>query len=492
MKLKKMIALLLAALLVLSTFSISIFAENETNSTSTDFVGYHSSRVQKVDLTNIPNIKTYDLNDLNYEEKPAYKVTDAEGLVYLSEIVASFFSLSGVTIYLERDLDMTEVTEWVPIGSTSTLYFGGTFDGQGHVIDNLIVNDVREGHNSDGFVWTGVFGYVLAGTIKNVVIGANCSFTYAGTAATPHVAALVAGIGNDVNLGATTIDNCLAQGAVRGVRFSGGIVARVQGGTNASRSVINNCTNAADISGTGAMGGFGAFIQRPLDITNCRNTGDITNTHSSSDYNAASGAFVGRDNWNGGGVHISNCINNGNITGKDYIAVFVGVLNNSTAANTTVVECINYGTYSVAEGGTKCALVCSSYGGGAANGDPIAETNVTDKKGQEDPTLADMETIVPDFSAPGDDQTPGGDQTPGDDQTPDGEQTPGGDQTPGSDNTQTQAPETNAPDTNTAEPTTNASGSSESGCSSVVAGSMVTLIGAVACAGVLLYKKKRS
>ena len=395
-KMKKVLSVLLAGLLSLSMLGISAFAEGEA---AKDFVGYHRSRVQKVDLTNIPNIKTYDLNDPNYEEKLAYKVTDVDGMIHFSNVVVKDH-LEDVTVYLAKDLDMTGVTDWLPIGSTTDLYFGGTFDGQGHVIDNLIVNDVREGHNSDGFVWTGVFGYVLAGTIKNVVIGANCSFTYAGTAKTPHVAALVAGIGNDPTLGASTIENCYAQGTVVGARFTGGIVARVQGGTNAtSRHVINNCTNAADLSGTGAIAGFGAFVQKPLDITNCRNTGDITNTHKSNDFNAASSAFVGRDHWNDGGVHISNCINNGNITGRNYIAIFVGYLDHNTTNQTTVNDCVNYGTYTVTEEGTQhCDLICSGYGHGAANCDPIANANVEDKQGQTDPTLEDMETIVPDFT----------------------------------------------------------------------------------------------
>ena len=49
--------------------------------------------------------------------------------------------------------------EWVPIGSTSSTAFRGTFDGQGHVIRNLTIS-------GEGYENNGLFGY-NSGSVKN-------------------------------------------------------------------------------------------------------------------------------------------------------------------------------------------------------------------------------------------------------------------------------------------------------------------------------------
>ncbi|MBO7285391.1 MAG: hypothetical protein J6U69_02205, partial [Alistipes sp.] len=69
-------------------------------------------------------------------------------------------SFAGKTFVLTQDIDLGD-EPWTPIGN-STTSFKGTFDGNGKIITNLVVN----GYNSN----VGLFGYTTDGEIKNVTI----------------------------------------------------------------------------------------------------------------------------------------------------------------------------------------------------------------------------------------------------------------------------------------------------------------------------------
>ena len=67
-------------------------------------------------------------------------------------------SFKNKTFYLAADLDLQDIA-WTPIGSNANP-FQGSFDGQGHTISNLYVNNGG---------WSGIFGHVGIST-KNCVI----------------------------------------------------------------------------------------------------------------------------------------------------------------------------------------------------------------------------------------------------------------------------------------------------------------------------------
>ena len=71
-------------------------------------------------------------------------------------------NFQGKTFVLTSDVDLAG-HEWTPIGMSTTLAetFRGTFDGNGHAIYGLTVNQNEV---------AGLFGYVYAATIKNVTI----------------------------------------------------------------------------------------------------------------------------------------------------------------------------------------------------------------------------------------------------------------------------------------------------------------------------------
>ena len=96
----------------------------------------------------------------------------AEDLIKFSENVNSGTSYSGATVFLDADIDFSGglSEQFEPVGKDSIrkYYFQGTFDGQGHIISNLVVKSSSE--------YIGLFGYSREATIRNVVMDFSCSF----------------------------------------------------------------------------------------------------------------------------------------------------------------------------------------------------------------------------------------------------------------------------------------------------------------------------
>ena len=119
---------------------------------------------------------TYDVVNQYYE------IWDADDLETMSCRVNStnaqttsdpMFVDNEASYKLMADIDMIGVTDWVPIG-TSFSPFSGSFDGDGHTISNLVINQTTtygETYNS----WfemhsAGFFGSVVSGMIEDVTL----------------------------------------------------------------------------------------------------------------------------------------------------------------------------------------------------------------------------------------------------------------------------------------------------------------------------------
>ncbi len=66
--------------------------------------------------------------------------------------------LKDIKARLTGDIDLNNAPPWTPVGIDSTIFYSGTFDGNGFRIDGLNVNS--EGN------YQGLFGYVKDATIK--------------------------------------------------------------------------------------------------------------------------------------------------------------------------------------------------------------------------------------------------------------------------------------------------------------------------------------
>ena len=68
-----------------------------------------------------------------------FVLKNAEELAGLSALVADGISFANTTIKLDRDLDLMDLN-FTPVGNGNNV-FEGDFDGQGHIIYNLYIND---------------------------------------------------------------------------------------------------------------------------------------------------------------------------------------------------------------------------------------------------------------------------------------------------------------------------------------------------------------
>lgn len=115
--------------------------------------------------------------------------------------------------------------------------------------------------------------------------------------------------------------------------FIGGILGNIPAATTADLS-ISGCVNYADLSTensyAGYIGGFGGYWNASacvISLVNCSNRGNITNTSSAAD------------------------------AGNNRVAGFVGDWTNAAAAQSSMKECVNYGTVSTSKGRKAAAMV---------------------------------------------------------------------------------------------------------------------------------------
>ena len=187
-----------------------------------------------------------------------YQISCADDLRLLSYWVRKGDSFSGKQIAMQADLDM-ECKPWLSIGGydeTTSYTFKGSFDGQGHSISNLSVNDTNG--------YTGLFGLVSNATIQNIGIASGCIL------GDEKVGGIVGSVGAN-----TTIRGCYNKATVYGNNVVGGIAGRIAG----AGCVLENCYSIAHISGknygnsTGGMIGTLTGAAKNVQMKNCYGIG---------------------------------------------------------------------------------------------------------------------------------------------------------------------------------------------------------------------------
>ena len=187
----------------------------------------------------------------------------------------------------------TEELSWIPIGTSYTNRYQGTFDGNGKTISNLyIINAASD--------YVGFFGYAEKGSIKNITFdNAKVKSTvdlYTGILVGFEELCIIENI--------KTLANC----SVEGKADVGGIAGRASGD-------IGNCENHAMVNGANSVGGIvGDYGQSGKSIISCANYGAVTGTGNSV------GGIAG--NFDIG--TIQNCANYGDVTGTNYVGNLIG------------------------------------------------------------------------------------------------------------------------------------------------------------------------
>ena len=103
--------------------------------------------------------------DAGTADKP-YEISTAAQLAGLAQLVNEGNNFSKKTIQLTKDIRLNEQDvptgghEWTPIGNNKKK-FQGTFDGDGHTVEGLYINEKK--------TLRGLFG-ISAGTVKNLIV----------------------------------------------------------------------------------------------------------------------------------------------------------------------------------------------------------------------------------------------------------------------------------------------------------------------------------
>ena len=201
------------------------------------------------------------------------KIINANSLVAFTKIVNTDLK-TATKARMYADIDMTGVTDYYPIGDEGKLYVG-EFDGQGHVVSNLVINN--------DYTYQGLFGRIGGGAdIKNLVLDNTCSITvkaYAGVIGGTNGSGdvYITNVGNEGNVtgsgvnicgiigtdwgGSATlhITNCYVTGAIKG----GSESATICGWSNGN-SVVKNCYSSATLEGND-----NTFTRGGAQVVNC-------------------------------------------------------------------------------------------------------------------------------------------------------------------------------------------------------------------------------
>lgn len=221
-------------------------------------------------------------------EDTTFKINTAAQLAGVSKIVCDGNDMSGKTIIIDADIDMSEYL-WIPIGAWGS--FRGTINGNYHKLTGLV---------SSGMDYEGLVGYAYKAGIYNIYVDNS----YFGNGS--NVGGIVGKLDN------ATVSNCVSHAVVDGNKYIGGIAGySVWGGIyraeNFGRVVANNyvggivgwsdctrtqnCVNFGLVYGKGnaQCGGIVGHADHKDIIYNCYNTGTVYTTGGDSQRGAILG-----------------------------------------------------------------------------------------------------------------------------------------------------------------------------------------------------------
>ena len=262
-------------------------------------------------------------------------------------------NFSGETIKLANDINLNGIA-FMPISNynrnnitdskVTNAWFQGTFDGQGHTIQNFSnsgfsIAGLNAGTNQtspsfgesnvtyDEAVY-GLFGTVFNATIKNLKVTANINMIIDN--ANKYVGDSVGAIIGFAFGEKVVIENCTVNGSINGYDGAAAFVGRCY----ADSIEFINCTNNANVTGVRKTAAFvGTIKDGKVSYTNCTNNGSVVCLGVDADRELGVQGTLGA---NGTGYYkaaVGSCNGtNSNITGT--------ITNNGTVkvGDTTVAE----------------------------------------------------------------------------------------------------------------------------------------------------------
>lgn len=278
---KKLLAFLLAALMLVSLLPVTAFADTVT--------GLSGSGTEA---------SPYLIGNLAELEYMADKVSNS-GNVYINSGDPGLARSSHYK--LTADIGSETVPFTRVIGNTSSK-FNGTFDGAGHTVW-LNINTSA--------TYVGFFNCVDSATIENLTVAGSVVNSSSGSAV------CTGGIVGRLE-GSTVINNCVNKAAITGgsnIAYTGGIAGHTGDSSLNNAYVIMNCGNTAAISRSGSesafnvLGGIVGYAGSDAGIIeNCYNTGAVTCKNTSGGAGGIAGCHTGM---------MKNCYNMGAVLNED-------------------------------------------------------------------------------------------------------------------------------------------------------------------------------
>jgi len=303
------------------------------------------------------NADTTWYNIYDAEDDTEFIVATAAEFYGLASVVNGGDKLEGKTVYLAADIDANDVDAmnwstgtvnqgktvhpWTPIG-TSSNYFKGCFDGDGHVISGIFLSTDNTSYAN------GMFGYAVDAVIKNFELQ-NSRYTGSG-----YVSSIVGeGDGTFAHI------KCADSVYIDSTSFIvGGILCYVRDkslGTSAvncnsaTNCYMNDCWFDGNITVNHAgnnnvrVGSMGAYkTHGSMIVNNCLFTGnmDVDLTYDSTKRTTMIGGIFGTQNdtsTTAGSIVIRDCLSAGEITSTNVgtKAVQIGAIYGSGTAGQT-------------------------------------------------------------------------------------------------------------------------------------------------------------
>ena len=269
---------------------------------------------------------------------------------------------------LTSDLDLSPLCSpasgksWTPIGISESgrnarqWLFKGTFDGGGHEISNLYIED-------PGGTDIGFFGSIDNATVRNLTVsGEVISMSYVGILCGSAEKSLIenctvkgrvestgAHAGGIMGIaGSTCLSYCRNEAEIIGYTYAGGIIGNCN-----TMVYVEDCTNAGTVSGSIYIGGIAGY-DSASKVIDCVNLGQVRG-------GTRAGGVAGYL-YQGGKVF--NSINYGEVSGEDFIGGIGGFVSSQAMAYFgagTIANSINLGRVSVS-GGTHVGWLASYAG----------------------------------------------------------------------------------------------------------------------------------
>lgn len=249
-----------------------------------------------------------------------------------------------------KAVEESKLEEWAPIADDSDYPYTGTFEGNGHTISGLFINNSST--NDDYFGLFGVIGG--GGNVTNLTVEGSVTVNILEKFSGDLV---IAGGVTGMNLG--NVNNCTNKVNVT-VTDNKTIYTYVGGVSGVNYGNVSNCSNQVIITATADAAQIGGVVgqnQSNGSIEICNNTGAVNGTGQ----DIYTGGVAGR-NFN----TISKCYNTGAVSGT--IAGGVAGANSSANNSGTVTSCYNTGMVTASSEGATIGGVVGANSNGSTSG----------------------------------------------------------------------------------------------------------------------------